>query len=107
MVGMEDLTESYLIKSRKSKARPKVTLLYSQLITYSFICKCNPRFIQEVQILTLGPFGMRAHWRFGYLRRSPAGLNFVARTELLYFPTTFDPFSQSGQTFAIEIDFRT
>ena len=47
---------------------------------------------------------MRAHWRFGYLRRSPAGLNFVARTELLYFPTTFEPFSQSGQMFAMGID---
>ena len=45
---------------------------------------------------------MRAHWRFGYFRRSPAGLNLVARTELEYFPTTFEPFSQSGQTFAIE-----
>ena len=59
--------------------------------------------MQDVQIFTRGPFGMRAHWRFGYLRRSPAGLNFVARTELEYFPTTFEPFSQSGQMFAIEL----
>jgi hypothetical protein len=59
--------------------------------------------MQLVQILTRGPFGMRAHWRFGYLRRSPEGLNLVARTELEYFPTTFEPFSQSGQMFAIEI----
>lgn len=57
--------------------------------------------MQEVQIRTRGPLGMRAHWRFGYLRRSPLGLNFVARTELLYFPTTFEPFAQSGQMFAI------
>ncbi len=59
--------------------------------------------MQEVHIFTLGPFGMRAHWRFGYLRRSPHGLYLVARTELEYFPTTFDPFSQSGQIFAIDI----
>jgi hypothetical protein len=58
--------------------------------------------MQDVQIFTRGPFGMRAHWRFGYLRRSPAGLNFVARTELLYFPTTLEPFSHIGQMFAIE-----
>lgn len=58
--------------------------------------------MQEVQIRTRGPFGIRAHWRFGYLRRSPAGLNLVARTELLYFPTTFEPLSQSGQMFAID-----
>lgn len=58
--------------------------------------------MQEVQIFTRGPLGMRAHWRFGYTRRSPQGLNLVARTRLEYFPTTFDPFSQSGQTFAID-----
>ena len=62
--------------------------------------------MQEVQIFTRGPFGMRAHWRFGYFRRSPAGLNLVARTELEYFPTTFEPFSQSGQMFAIGVDVR-
>jgi hypothetical protein len=58
--------------------------------------------MQLVQIRTRGPLGMRAHWRFGYLRRAPAGLNLVARTELLYFPTTFEPFAQSGQVFAID-----
>lgn len=59
--------------------------------------------MQEVQIFTRGPFGIRAHCRFGYLRRSPQGLNLVARTELLYFPTTFEPFSHSGQMFAIDL----
>jgi hypothetical protein len=59
--------------------------------------------MHPVQIFTLGPLGILAHWRFGYTRRSPAGLNFVARTELLYFPTTFEPFSQSGQIFAIDL----
>lgn len=44
---------------------------------------------------------MRAHWRLGYTRRLPQGLNLVARTELEYFPTTFEPFSQRGQMFAI------
>lgn len=58
--------------------------------------------MHPVQIFTRGPFGIRAHCRFGYFRRSPAGLNLVARTELEYFPTTFEPFSQSGQMFAIE-----
>ena len=58
--------------------------------------------MHPVQIFTRGPFGIRAHWRFGYTRRSPAGLYLVARTELEYFPTTFDPFSQSGQMFAID-----
>ena len=58
--------------------------------------------MQLVQIFTLGPLGIRAHCRFGYTRRSPQGLYFVARTELEYFPTTFEPFSHSGQMFAIE-----
>lgn len=58
--------------------------------------------MHPVQIFTRGPFGIRAHWRFGYTRRSPAGLYLVARTELEYFPTTFEPFSQSGQMFAID-----
>ena len=59
--------------------------------------------MQEVQILTRGPLGIRAHWRFGYTRRLPQGLNLVARTELEYFPTTFEPFAQSGQMFAIDV----
>jgi hypothetical protein len=58
--------------------------------------------MQEVQILTRGPLGIRAHCRLGYTRRLPQGLNLVARTELEYFPTTFEPFSQSGQMFAID-----
>jgi hypothetical protein len=62
--------------------------------------------MQEVQIFTLGPLGIRAHWRFGYTRRSPHGLNLVARTELLYFPTTFEPLSQSGHDFAISLEIR-
>ena len=57
--------------------------------------------MQLVQIFTLGPLGILAHWRLGYFLRSPAGLYLVARTELEYFPTTFDPFSQIGHTFAI------
>lgn len=60
--------------------------------------------MQDVQIFTRGPLGIRAHWRFGYLRRLPAGLNLVARTELEYFPTTFEPFRQSGQVFAIKLE---
>lgn len=62
--------------------------------------------MQEVQILTRGPLGIRAHWRLGYTRRLPQGLNLVARTELEYFPTTFEPFSQSGQMFAIGVGIR-
>jgi hypothetical protein len=62
--------------------------------------------MQEVQIFTRGPLGMRAHWRFGYFRRSPEGLNLVARTELEYFPTTFEPFSQRGQVFAMNVGVR-
>jgi hypothetical protein len=59
--------------------------------------------MHEVQIFTRGPLGIRAHWRLGYTRRLPQGLNLVARTRLEYFPTTFEPFSQSGQTFAIVV----
>ena len=57
--------------------------------------------MHRVQIFMRVPFERAAHWRFGYLREFPVGLNFVARTRLLYFPATNVPFAQIGHTLAI------
>lgn len=54
-----------------------------------------------VQIRIRGPLGIRAHCILGYTRRSPQGLNLVARTELEYLPTTLEPFSHNRQMFAM------
>jgi len=57
--------------------------------------------MHRVQIFIRLPEGSAAHWRLGYLREFPVGLNLVARTRLLYFPATNVPFAQIGQIFAI------
>lgn len=41
-------------------------------------------------------------WRFGFTRLFPVGLNWVARTRLLYPPTTLVPLLVIGQIFAID-----
>ena len=46
------------------------------------ISSCFPALMQRVQILIRPPpiaFGSAAHWRLGYLRWFPDGLNLVAR----------------------------
>lgn len=57
---------------------------------------CLLAFMHFVHILMRGPFGMWAHCKLGYFLLFPQGLNFVARTELEYFPTILDPFSHIG-----------
>lgn len=57
--------------------------------------------MQRVHIFIRLPEGRAAHWRLGYLRDFPVGLNLVARTRLLYFPATNVPFAQIGHTLAI------
>lgn len=71
------------------------------VIIFYLTSKCTFFFIQLVHSFILGPFGIVAHCRFGYFLLFPAGLNFVARTELEYFPTTFDPLKQEIQILAI------
>lgn len=50
-------------------------------------------------------FGSATHWRLGYLRLSPLGLNLVARMRFEYPPAIRDPFAQSLQTFDEAIRF--
>ena len=61
-------------------------------------------FMQRVQIFIRPPpevLGSATHWRLGYLRVLPVGLNFVARTRFEYFPATRVPFSQMMQIFVV------
>ncbi len=53
--------------------------------------------MQRVQTLMRPPIaeGSATHWRLGYLRLLPVGLNFVARTRFEYPPATLVPLSQS------------
>lgn len=59
--------------------------------------------MQLVQSFNLGPLGIRAHCKLGYFLLLPQGLNFVARTEFEYLPTTFDPFPHDRQIFDINL----
>lgn len=63
--------------------------------------KCFPALIHRVHIFTREPLARRAHWRLGWRRRLPIGLNCVARTRLEYPPPTCDPFSHTVHCLAI------
>jgi len=59
------------------KASPFYYVSYANLIS-----RCLPTFMHLVQIFKREPSARGAHWRFGYFRLLPVGLNLVARTRL-------------------------
>ena len=66
----------------RSPDPPKENRVVRQVCYFFTISSCLLPLMQRVQIFTRPPpdfLGRATHWRLGYLRVSPLGLNLVAR----------------------------
>jgi hypothetical protein len=97
-VKWNKIVSKVFVRYLHKKVKPREGGAFSYFT--SFISRCFPAFMQRVQIFMRPPKERGAHWRLGYFRTFPVGLNLVARTRLEYPPAIIDPLLHTGHVFA-------